>query len=311
MKPLVSVIVPTRNRADMLDEALRSIFRQTYPNFEVVVVDDGSTDHTPVVIRKHGDRIRVVHRQNTGRSLARNAGIAVARGDYISFLDDDDVWLPEKLARQVDVLSEAPSVDVVHGQVYVLRDGQRSAILTQPPARPSRDWVEQLIWGDCVCTPSVVMFRRKTLDENGGFDPSVEPCEDWELFIRVALAGAHFRFIGEPLADYRVHEGNTFLDRMNTGRIAVLKKVFAELPVPERLKVRQGDFLSWWWTRIGYDSYNLCLFHKAWRAWFEAAKLNPTLVSPALLFLAAKSLSGAGVLRWARRAKRLLSGVGP
>ncbi len=143
--PVVSVIIPTYNRADMLDEALRSVFAQTYKDFEVIVVDDGSTDHTRSVVDKYPHRVRYVHQENQGHALAKNTGIAAADGGYIAFLDDDDTWLPRKLELQMDVLENNPDVDLVYGAGYRVQGGVRTLLPSEFPSSEPEEVVRRLL----------------------------------------------------------------------------------------------------------------------------------------------------------------------
>lgn len=292
----------------MLAQALESVFAQTYQDFEVVVVDDGSTDNTPLAIHEYGDKIIALRCDNGGRSRARNAGIAAASGRYISFLDDDDRWLPRKLERQVQVLEQRQVVDLVYSSLYVVREGRRSEIWNGLlPA--DEESLERLLWNEGVVTPSGIMIRKSMLDRVGLFDPSVEPCEDWDFMIRAAFQDACFHLIEEPLVEYRIHGANSmcYLDRMNEGRAAVLRKVFATPALPPFLRARRRTILSGWWLRMGNDSYNLSEFRKARRLWLEAVKLDPSLITPRMFILLLKASCGASALHLGRRAKRVLT----
>ncbi|HET7536321.1 MAG TPA: glycosyltransferase family A protein, partial [Candidatus Didemnitutus sp.] len=115
--PTVSAIIPTYNRAHLLPAALASIFAQTQPVDEVIVVDDGSKDNTADVLRTYGDRVRYIRQQNAGAGAARNHGMREARGDYVAFLDSDDLWMPEKNARQQELLRAHPEIDFLFGDM--------------------------------------------------------------------------------------------------------------------------------------------------------------------------------------------------
>jgi glycosyltransferase involved in cell wall biosynthesis len=307
--PSVSVIIPTYNRADMLDEALASVFAQTYHDFEVIVVDDGSTDHTGAVIGKFA-RVRYIWQGNSGRSRARNTGLREARGKYIAFLDDDDLWFPQKLKLQTALLEKNESVDLVYSPLVCFGDGSavRWILNKLPPPRDA--FIEHILMGNCIGNPSAVMIRKKSLDRVGYFDPSVEPCEDWELLIRMTFQNARFEFITEPLAQYRIHCDNTDLTRIHAGYVAVLEKVFSAPWTPESLKARRRYFISRRWATSGRQWYDLSLFGKARAAWFEALKLDPSSVSRDIWYLAARSVCGTRSLQIARHVRRLLRSIG-
>jgi glycosyltransferase involved in cell wall biosynthesis len=207
----VSVIIPTYNRAACLKLALASVLNQTYQSFEIIVVDDASTDGTPGVVRGLADaRITYVrHEVNRGKvgagAAARNSGIARARGTYIAFLDDDDEWLPEKLARQVAVLEASPrSVGAVYTGFVKIDQATGQIVERIIPTRRgtiSRD----LIAENCVGTPSTVLVRNECFQKVGLFDESMAFGEDYDMWIRIA-SEFEFDYIDEPLVRYAVHD---------------------------------------------------------------------------------------------------------
>jgi glycosyltransferase involved in cell wall biosynthesis len=180
---MVSVILPTFNRARMVGQAIDSVLAQTYPHFELIVVDDGSTDDTPAMLRGYGDRIRVVRRDNGGVSAARNSGIRASGGELIALLDSDDYWLPEKLAHQVDVFNRHPETTIGQTEEIWVRNGVR----VNPRQRHLKK--AGMIFEDslplCLISPSAVMLRRTLLDAAGGFDESLPACEDYDLWLRI------------------------------------------------------------------------------------------------------------------------------
>ena len=187
--PTVSVIIPTYNRASMLREAIQSVLDQTYSDFEIIVVDDGSTDNTGDVVSVFSDtRIRYVFQENRGRSNARNHALSLARGEYIAFLDSDDLFLPSKLGIQVKALEDNPDYGMVYS--HALRvDNQGRAIAGRryPRIKLSGRIYPELLYtrGSIITTPSVVM-RSAILNEIGGFDERMDICEDLDLWRRVA-----------------------------------------------------------------------------------------------------------------------------
>jgi glycosyltransferase involved in cell wall biosynthesis len=203
--PKVSVIIPTHNRAGYLRSSITSVLNQTYQDFEIIVVDDASKDHTDVVVRSFTDpRIKYVrHETGRGDGGARNTGIINAKGDYIGFLDDDDEWLPKKLRLQVAVLENSPPHvgGVYTGQFDVNdTDGEISKI-----CNPSRrgDLSQYLFKEACIVT-STVLFRRKCFETVGLFDESIPYCNDYDMWLRIAKE-YHFECIGEPLVKYLIH----------------------------------------------------------------------------------------------------------
>ena len=193
--PVISVIIPTFNSADYIPQALDSVLNQTYRDFEIIVVDDGSTDHTQTVLAPYMPQIRYIWRENGGPSRARNAGIQAARGRYIAFLDADDLWVPTKLEVQAQVLDTRPEVGLVFGDTQVF---DRERILVDSFLRQKRQYsalaasptVEQafltLIRDNFIPT-STVMVRRQCIATVGMFDESLLSAEDKDLWLRIAM----------------------------------------------------------------------------------------------------------------------------
>ena len=205
VSPLVTVVIPTYNRASFLREAIDSVLEQTFRSFELIVVDDGSTDGTGDLLRSYGSRLRSIYQENRGPSAARNAGIRAARGEWLAFLDSDDYWLPEKLAKQVAFVRENPHVRICYTEEIWYRRGRRVN-----PAKKHRKysgWIFQRMLPLCIVSPSSVMIHRKVLDEVGMFDEELPACEDYDLWLRI---GARYPIylIPEPLIVKRNgHEG--------------------------------------------------------------------------------------------------------
>ena len=211
--PEASVIIPTYNRATMVCEAIDSVFAQTYPDFEIVVVDDGSTDGTEQVLRKrYGDRIRYFYQENQGRAVARNRGIRMSTGEYLVFLDSDDWLLPRALEVQAGFLDRNPEVDVVYGDGYYCdAEGRRlQRIAEERPAIPEDGLLAVMVLHNVVVATHSAMVRRRTLDLVGDpwFDEHLRGTEDADLWLRLAAAGARFASHAEPVCMYRLHGGN-------------------------------------------------------------------------------------------------------
>ena len=206
--PLVSTIIPTYNRAHIIGEAVDSVLSQTYPNVEVIVVDDGSTDNTPEILRQYGDRIRVISQRNAGPAVARNRGIKASTGEVIAFLDSDDIWLPAKLERQIALMNQAgDKVPCCLCNILMKWRDVEFASFDRAWLRPD---ISEGIWMnvDEVLATRFVLFnqgaavRREVLSKLGGFDESLRFMEDYDLPLRLALEGP-WAFIGEPLVVWR------------------------------------------------------------------------------------------------------------
>lgn len=184
MNPRVSVIIPTYNRAWCLPEAVDSVLAQTDPHFELIVVDDGSRDATASILAAYGHRIRVLTQKNRGVSAARNLGVRAARGNLLAFLDSDDLWQPEKLARQQAFFDRHAGAMICQTEEIWIRRGVR----VNPRHRhrkPSGDIFKASL-ALCLVSPSAVMLRRELLDRVGLFDESLPACEDYDLWLRVS-----------------------------------------------------------------------------------------------------------------------------
>jgi len=206
-RPLVSVVVTAYNYAEFLAGAVRSVLGQTYPHFEIILVDDGSTDSTPEIARALAadPRISYIRQENAGQAAAKNRGVTGARGDLIAFLDADDLWMPQKLSRQVPLFERDPGVGVVFSRALWI-DGAGRAVKVRA-LRPRRGRVlDDLIVDNFVPFSSAVV-RREAVEEAGGFDQSLRMGIDWDLWLRLACT-YRFDYVDEPLIRYRVgHPG--------------------------------------------------------------------------------------------------------
>lgn len=207
--PKVSVIIPTCNRSTLLRSAIVSVLAQTYQDFEIVVVDDCSTDDTQQVVSSINDkRVRYIcHDVNKGVSAARNTGVLDSYSEYVAFLDDDDLWLPEKLELQIDLLENSPALV---GGVYtgfLKMDRISGRVLEKViPTKRGRILIE-LYSRNWIGTASTVVLRRSCLEEAGLFDESIDYGEEYDMWIRVAER-SEFEFIAKPLVHYLVHNSS-------------------------------------------------------------------------------------------------------
>jgi hypothetical protein len=207
----VSVVIPTRNRSALLATTLRSVLWQSDVVLEVIVVDDGSTDATPEVVAAAGDsRVTLVRLDRPrGPAAARNLGAGRATGEWVGFVDDDDVWAPDKLARQLRV---ADATDRGWAYVGAVAVGERLAIVSgDPPPSPEAVMAVLPRSNPVPGGGSNVVLRRELFEGVGGFDERLVPCEDWELWARLTGHGPPAA-VPEPLMGYRLHGGAGSLD---------------------------------------------------------------------------------------------------
>jgi glycosyltransferase involved in cell wall biosynthesis len=228
MTPEISVIIPTHNRRAMLREALASVIAQRGASFEVIVVDDGSTDGTWNDLSAGADNVRAVRTARRGPAAARNRGIALARGGLIAFLDSDDLWMPEKLARQSAFMRRNSGCAISQTGETWMRDNRRVNPGRRHRKRAGDIFADAL--HTCLISPSAVILRRELLDEVGGFDDDMAACEDYDLWLRI-LARHEVGLLDEPLAVRRAgHPGQlsasvAALDRF---RILALAKLLGD-----------------------------------------------------------------------------------
>lgn len=204
--PVVTVVIPTYNHAHFLREALQSVCAQSFQNWEAIVVNNYSEDDTAAVVASFADsRIRLENFRNNGViASSRNRGIALARGQYIAFLDSDDVWHTEKLSRCIQTFDD--DVDLVCHGLHWFGDEERD-MFGGPAQRATFDALFDK--GNCI-TPSATVLRKSLLDRVGGFseNPAVVTSEDYHLWLKLAKGGAKMKFLKEILGDYRIHSGN-------------------------------------------------------------------------------------------------------
>ncbi len=242
MTPKVSVIIPAYQDAAHIRAAVDSVLAQTYPDREVVVVDDGSTDDTLKVLAAYGDVIRVISQPNRGPSAARNLGIQQAQGEWVAFLDADDTWLPEKLARQMPLFQKGGGIGLVCSDTYFV-DSQglrpRTGFMDNPPCAGR---VLKTIFTASFIPTSTVVVRKACLDQVGGFDEGLWACEDLDLWLRIA-AEWEIDFVTEPLAYYRVSDGQLSSQRVNMlkGLVAVLDRAYHRWPELQLLSQAELD----------------------------------------------------------------------
>lgn len=183
--PLVSVIIPTYNRAWIISEAIDSVLTQDYPNFELIIVDDGSTDETRAVLDKYRDKVNVIYQENHGVSAARNTGILQSNGEYIAFLDSDDLWEDKKLSCQVDFFVENPDALICQTEEIWIRNGKR--VNPKVKHKKPSGMIFEPSLHLCLVSPSAVMIKKTLLEDIGLFDESLLSCEDYDLWLRISV----------------------------------------------------------------------------------------------------------------------------
>jgi GT2 family glycosyltransferase len=240
--PKVSVIIPTYNRYKFLSEAIESVLNQQYQDYELIVVDDGSTDDTAQIAQKYNSKISYIYQENRGVSAARNRGLACSSGEYLCFLDSDDVWQPGKLKTQVEFMERHLEYQISYTDEVWIRNGVR--VNQRRKHRKYGGWILPYCLPLCIISPSSVMIKRGLFDVVGKFDESLPACEDYDLWLRIAR-DYPIGFIEQPLIIKRGGHADQ-LSRKYYGidrfRIVALEKLLAAgnlSPKHERLVKEQ------------------------------------------------------------------------
>ena len=225
----VSIIIPTYNRLPMLKEAVDSVLAQNFEDFELIVVDDGSTDGTADEMKKYGGRVRFLrHPENRGVSAARNRGIMNAKGRYIAFLDSDDLWVKGKLKIQVAFLEDNPHYPICYTDEIWIRRGKR----VNPKNKHAKysGWIFEKCLPLCIISPSSVMMRKILFSKVGLFDEALPVCEDYDLWLRISARFPVF-FINRKLIIKRGGHSDQLSQRSwgnDRYRVIALEKVLSE-----------------------------------------------------------------------------------
>jgi glycosyltransferase involved in cell wall biosynthesis len=290
--PAVSVVIPTHNRAHAIGEAIGSALAQTFREFEVLVVDDGSTDDTETVVRAfHDSRLRYIRMdKNSGASAARNRGVAEAKGEYVAFLDSDDRWHPSKLRSQIGVFRRAPASvgHVCTGLRQVTREG--TVMLIWIPQHRGHVFPRSLV-DDVHGTPSTMLVRRRVLNEIGGWDEKLATSEDWDLGVRISMV-CKVDFVPEVLVDLVVDGADRLSVNLEARRKGVLalwhkrRDLVRSQPRSIRAQYYRNEAVTAWHlclprATIEFMLRSVCneptfAFEFGWRATKGLARLIPT-----------------------------------
>jgi glycosyltransferase involved in cell wall biosynthesis len=239
--PVFSVVIPAYNAVQYIPNALDSVFEQTFNDYEVIVVNDGSPDTQELerLLQPYITRVTYLKQHNKGPGAARNAGIRQAKGEYIALLDSDDRWLPNHLAEMMTVLQEDPTLDLVYADALNFGD-QVTPVQPVMDTNPSYGPVnfESLVEEQCCVISSCVVVRRQAIIEVGLFDENLIYGEDFDLWLRLAHCGKRIDYLRNVHALRRIHDENLTCDTVRSyqGQVDVLKKMTRELTVSDSLK---------------------------------------------------------------------------
>ncbi len=293
--PTVSVVIPTYNCASLLPKAIQSAYAQTIQPHEVIVIDDGCTDNTAEVIRQWmpelPDNFIYEYKVNGGEASARNRGVARATGDFVAFIDQDDLWLPDKLEKQLTQFER----DVTLGMsftAYTRISGDERELVQLSAWETSTEYaLRQLMIGCCI-TPSTVMVRREVLQSVGPFDESFWLGCDWDMWLRIAAAGHRIAYLAEPLTEYLWHTNNMSRDlrRIANAANVIFPRLFDAGVLPAAVQSMRGQCLARW-KMIGAE-YSLAAGEtaEARQSLLEAIRLRPASVRPGWIKMFLRSL---------------------
>jgi glycosyltransferase involved in cell wall biosynthesis len=249
-QPLVSVVIPTCNRARMVVRAIASVLDQTYSNIECIVVDDASTDATGEAVARLADpRLRYLRNEiNAGAPASRNRGIRQAAGQYVALLDDDDTWLPGKIEKQIAVFGQAPEkVGLVYTGFYFVAARSEQTVATVLPAKRG-DVYDQML-ESCILGSPTPLIKKECFEQAGLFDETLPSCQDWDMWLRIAKK-YEFDFVPEALARHYVHgsQVSTSLASKIASRTTILNKHEHDIKKTSRIysaHLRRLAILHW------------------------------------------------------------------
>jgi hypothetical protein len=233
MHPLISVIIPAYNQARYIRQSITSVIAQTYPHLEIIVIDDGSTDETAQLVGNiHDPRLRYFYQENQGLSAARNAGIRIAKGDYFSYLDSDDLFLPDKLKILLNEFKADSKMGMVAGQAIPIDDDVHQIGKMFSKGIPAEGAL--LLLGNPLHVGSILIKRKWQL-RVGFFDENLRSYEDWDMWLRLVRHGCRVGWVDKPVSLYRFHPKQMTRDgmQMTTANFTVLHKIFADPELPE------------------------------------------------------------------------------
>jgi glycosyltransferase involved in cell wall biosynthesis len=276
----VSVVIPTYNHGRYVLQTLKSVFAQTFRDREIIVVNDGSPDDTAARLEplvKDG-RIRYVEQANMGQGAARNRGLQESRGEYIAFLDDDDLWPPDKLAWQVQFLDAQPDTVLVYGDHVRLDENGLSS--HEPSHAPSGRVYSAFRHRNWIHSPGQTLIRARALHAVGGFDARIWGSDDWEMYLRLSRRGA-FQHVPWVALHYRVHDANAshHATRHAQNHLAVVRRHIGwNLPLLIRHQREAARYFVWRLLGQARELEADGAMQCARRAYLYALAFQPTLL---------------------------------
>lgn len=271
----VSVIIPCYNAAQFLTETIESVLAQTYSNYEIIAVDDGSTDDTATVLASYADRITILYhgnRQNRGQAASTNLGLSHADSEYIAFIDSDDIWMPEKLQKQVEILETHQDVGLVYTNGYVIDGVGKKCYSLFDIAHHENNGIGDILLNCYIRTPSLVLVRKSLIDAAGPFPANIVPGDHY-LWVKISEI-SRFYFLDEKLTCYREHQGQLSLTankKMWEDSLWVLENAIQRYPYPKIIKNKRFAVIHY---RLGLfnmkiNAYPSALAHFLKSLWYD------------------------------------------
>lgn len=280
MTGLITIIIPSYNRADYIAETIESVLAQTYRNIEVIIIDDGSTDNTREIVERYVPQVQYVYQQNSERGASRNHGLRLAKGEYISFLDSDDLWMPEKLAADVEFIEARPNVGVVYTDALQI-DSNGKYLKKLKAGRHSGIVTKHILRENFIRIGAHLILTDKAR-ETGGFneDRELSGSEDWEFWVRLSTM-TEFAYNPVAFVKIRTHEANTMSNPAGMERS--MKCAVEILETSETLSPKQRSLLRY---SKGYmslvNAINYCSVGNRKRSLSELGKA--ALQAPSVIF---------------------------
>ncbi|MEW6608546.1 MAG: glycosyltransferase [bacterium] len=307
----ISIIIPTYNAENFLPQAINSVVEQTYQDIEIIVVDDGSTDNTKRIIEPFMDKIYYIYKDNGGPASARNVGIKSSKGEYIAFLDADDIWLPQKLELQINLFQQCQEIDWIHTNLVLIDESGNVIGIRKLTEILSGSIFKILFMENWVLTSSVMM-KRECLKIIGNFDETLSVNQDYDLWLRLS----HYYkcgYLEQPLVKYRIHHAQNTkkIERLFFYEKAVIEKTIQNFPeIAGKSKLRYGKLYFKWGCRY-FEISELQEARKKFKTALSYQHLNPKYIIYYLscLFNLPQIIWG---IRWIKkRIENLLSNYSP
>ena len=240
----VSVVIPTFNRRHTIERALDSVIGQSFAAQEIILVDDGSTDQTALVMQQSYPDLTVVTQANKGVSAARNAGITLAGSEWIALLDSDDEWLPNKLQTQVEALTASPDLKVCHTEEIWIRNGKR--VNQMKKHQKHGGWIFDKCLPLCAMSPSTIVIHKSVFDEVGLFDETLPACEDYDMWLRISSRYPVLLLEQPLIKKYGGHKDQLSQQYwgMDRFRVRALENILQSKCLSEDLRKRATDMLE-------------------------------------------------------------------